>query len=250
MLLKRPLVAIDLETTGTNSKSDRIIQIGIVKIFPDGREKDWETLVNPGIPIPPRVTQITGITDAMMERELPFSVIGPKVFMAIRGCDVCGYNVEFDVNFLRAEFGRLKANLPDDFKMVDGYRIFRMKEGRNLTSAVEFYLNEKLENSHTALADARASFRVIKAQLERYPDLPKTVDELHHLLFEKPPEGYADPDKKLVIVNEKIYLNFGKKHRNKVLSDVPKDYLDWMLRENFNEIIKEIIRRELDGRTG
>lgn len=245
--LTRPLVALDLETTGINPNRDRIVQIGIVKLKPNGETKEWESLVNPGIPIPPHVVETHGITDTMVKDELPFSRLGPMLIKGIEGCDLCGHNVMFDVNFLRTEFKRIGIKWTPGC-IVDSLKIFQIKEPRNLTAAVRYYLDEELENAHTALADARASLRVLQAQLKRYPDLPTRVEDLYELLFVKGDnKDFLDADKKLRWFDGAAVLNFGK-HSGKSLRDAPKDYLQWMMNGSFSPHVKEIIKNALEGK--
>ena len=245
--LKRPIVALDLETTGTNPKYDRVVQIGAVKVYPDGREKEWETFVNPERDIPPEVTKVHGITNEMVTAEgvLPFSAIGPKLELALADCDLCGYNISFDIRFLKSEFARLHRTFQHG-KVVDGFKIFQRKEQRNLKAAVKFFLDEDLDGAHTALVDARASLRVVMAQLERYSDLPRTVEGLNYLFFEKVDEGYLDNAKKLKWRNNKVCLNFGK-HKDTPLDQVPKEYLKWMMSGDFSGQVKKILDQALQG---
>jgi DNA polymerase-3 subunit epsilon len=244
--LFRPLVALDLETTGTNSNIDRIVQIGIVKVKPDGKRTEWETLVNPEIPIPPEVVKVHGITDAMVAGELPFSSIGPMLAKGIQDCDLCGYNIAYDIRFLKAEFKRCHYNWEPN-KVIDSYKIFQTKEKRDLSAAVKFFLGKELEDAHTALADARASLEVFEAQLERYEDLPRTINEIHYLLWEKVEKGYLDNEKKLKWHGSKAVLTFGK-HSGKSLQDLPKDYMTWIVSNNFPEPFKKIINDALQGK--
>jgi len=237
LVLERPLIALDLETTGTNPQRDRIVQIGIVKLHLDGREKEWETLVNPGKHI--LNTENHGITDEMVENELFFEQIGKMMHPAFIGCDICGFNVGFDLNFLKAEYQRIGINW-EHGKVLDSFQIYKKKERRNLTAAVKFYLNEELEGAHNALVDAKASLRVLLAQIEKY-DLPKSVPELFDLLNEAP-KGYLDKDKKIIIIDERPTINFGKKFNGVALENVQKDYLEWMMRNDFSDQVKEIVK--------
>lgn len=244
--LTRPLASIDLETTGF-SKNDRIVQVGVIKLHPDGREKEWETLVNPEIPIPPHTTEVHGITDDMVKDALPWDAVGKMLRQGLDGCDLCGYNIPFDIRILKQEYQRIGSPWSPTGKVVDGLKIFMHKSPRDLKSAVKYFLNREHEGAHTALADARAALEVLQAQLERYDDLPQTVDELHYLFFEKVEPGFLDPTKKLAWRDEHVVLNFGK-HGGKPLGMVPKDYLEWMLEAEFSTKVKEIIRQALGGK--
>lgn len=246
MKLERPLVALDLETTGPNPYRDRVVQIGVVKVFPDGHEKEWETLVNPMCHIPDEVAKIHGITDNMVSEEPPFEVVAQGFQQAVRGADICGYNVMFDIRFLKAEYKRLGRGF-EYGKVVDAFKIYMKHERRTLSAAVEYFLGEKHEGAHTALADAKASLRVLRAQLKRYPGLPQTVDELHDLLWNTVEEGYLDAEKKIFLRNGIPHLNFGKDSvRGLPLKEVPRDYLQWILRNDFSDRVKEAVKEALN----
>jgi DNA polymerase-3 subunit epsilon len=208
-----------------------------VKVHPDGREKEWETLVNPEIPI--LNSKDHGITDEMVKDELPFERIGRMMYPAFKDCDICGFNVKFDLNFMMAEYQRIGLRW-NYGKVIDSLQIYKKKERRNLTAAVKFYLNENHEGAHNALIDARASLRVLRAQLIRY-DLPTSVPELFDLLNEAP-EGYLDKDKKIVLIGGKPALNFGKKFNGILLEKVAKDYLQWIMRSEFSEEVKNVVK--------
>lgn len=239
LTLTRPLIALDLETTGTNPRRDRIVQIGIVKLHPDGREKEWESLVNPTIPIPKEISDIHGITDEMVADELPFKQIGKMVYPTIKDCDICGYNVEFDLRFLKIEFRMIGIDWVPG-KEIDSFKIFQKKERRNLEAAVEFYLNKKHEGAHTALADARASLQILHAQIKMY-DLPVTIPELYELQNEIP-KGYLDKDRKIILLNDQPALNFGKM-KGVLLKNVGNNYLNWILGSDFSDQVKEVVRK-------
>lgn len=248
MKLERPLIAFDLETTGLNFHRDRVVQIGVVKLFSDGHEKEWENLFNPGAPISPEATAIHGIDDTMIRDAPVFGTLAKGIQQAFQGADVCGYNVQFDLRFMKAEYKRLNRSF-EHGKIVDAYKIYQREERRDLNSAVKFYLGEKHEGAHTALSDARASLRVFQAQLKRYPDLPQTVDELHHLFFERVPEGYLDMEKKIALRNGEPCLAFGK-HNGVPLTSVPPDYFRWMLEQNFfSDQVKKIVKETMEGIT-
>lgn len=237
--LRRPIVSLDVETTGLNPKYDRVIQIGIIKIHPDGREKEWSTLVNPGTPIPSEACQIHGITDEMIASELPFAGIGVGLNNALKGCDLCGYNIKFDVDFLIAEFKRISIDFQPGM-LIDSYKIFAKKEPKNLAAAVKFYLNEEISDGHQALPDARAALRILEAQLEKYLDLPRNINGLDQFCFGKSNE-------KFIWKGDRFMINFGK-HKGVLLQDVPRDYLEWMMTGRFTDEVKHIVKEALQGR--
>lgn len=245
LTLTRPIISLDCEMTGVNAKIDRIVQIGLIKVYPDGTRKEWQTLVNPKMPIPVESTKVHGITDEMVENAPTFAALAPTLLAGFKDVDYVGFNVGFDLGFLEEEFKRVNLVFTRG-KVIDGYRIFIKFERRDLTAAVEKYLGEKIEDAHDALADARNALRVVEAQLEFYPELPQTVDELHALFFETVEDGRVDPAGKFVWRNGVAVLGFGK-HAGQPLRDCG-DYLKWMLKGDFSEETKMICREALAGR--
>lgn len=270
--LDRPLVAMDLETTGVHPSHDRIVQIGIVKLRTDGSEKEWSTLVNPGMPIPPEATDAHHITDAMVANAPTFAQVAPGVAKGLEGCDLCGYNLAFDVRFLAAEFRRVP--LPFDekqFRVIDGFKIFTRVSPRNLEVAGEAYAAEYLErlkarvpddraHAHDALYDARLSLRVIEGQLRKHEDLPRTVVDLHRLFFETPAANHVDAEGKLAWRNGQVVLNFGA-HAGTSLREAASrktsvrgakradcGYLRWILNGEFSASVKRHVADALEGR--
>jgi DNA polymerase-3 subunit epsilon len=234
----QPLVILDTETTGSVPKEDRILQLGYIRVAVDGEVEEKELLFNPGQPIPPDSTKIHGITHDDIAGKPAFEDMASDLAVTLEG-DIVGYNVKFDVMMLWYEFKRanVKWNVG---KLLDPCKIFMMFNTRDLTSAVREYLDEDHAGAHSALPDARGAGRVLLAQLKRHDDLPSNVGELHHLLFEKAPEGYADPDRKLRLVDGKIIINFGK-HKGKPLEEVERTYLKWMLDSDFPKTTKAVI---------
>lgn len=246
--LTRPLVCFDVETTGTDPKTDRIVQLGLVKTYPDGRVTEWETLVNPRIAIPPEVTAVHGITDEMVRDAPPFPRVAPMIVAGFRDCDIAGYNVTFDLRFLKEELLRcgapLDAGLLDGY-VVDGYRIFKEKEPHDLTTAVAKYLGTDHQGAHTALADARATLGVIEAQIAHY-GLPETPQELHAAFFDKVKPGHLDPEGKIAWRNGEACLNFGK-YPGMALRKVDHGYLRWIMAGDFSPKVKAIVGDALRG---
>lgn len=247
--LKRPLVVLDVETTGVHPQIDRIVQIGLVKIYPKKDPTEWKTLVNPGMPIPPEATEVHGITDEDVSNAPPFKEIAEVLGSGFRDCDIGGFNaVRFDVFILKEEFRRAGFKNPfEGAKFVDGLRIYHQKEPRNLSAAVEFYLHRKMEGAHDALIDARETANVILAQLEKYPELPDNVEELHKIFFETPAEGYLDPDGKLAWRFGKATINFGKYATVPLENIKDKKYLHWIMDGEFSDSVKRIIHEALKG---
>lgn len=254
--LERSLVAIDLETTGINSKVDRIIQIGVIKISPEGDVKEWQTLVNPLVPIPQEATAVHGITNELVKDAEPFARIAPGLRRGFEDCDFCGYNVTFDLGFLAAEFGRVPNVAPlAKHHIVDAFKVYQRMEPRNLSAAVRHYLAEELAGAHDAMHDVRATLRVLREQLIRHTDLPRTVSGLHDMFF-KPAEGKLDLRDRIIWKNGEACFNFGV-HAGKTLRDMAAtpgkngvDYLRWLTGDKFvaDEYFKMLIRNALMGK--
>ena len=179
--LTRPIVFFDLEATGLNIGRDHIVEISIVKLFPDGSRQSYTRRVNPGMHIPEEATAIHHITDADVADQPLFKDIAPKLAKYIEGCDLGGYNSnKFDIPLLAEEF--LNAGVTEvDLRranFIDVQNIFHKKEQRTLTAAYKFYCNKDLEGAHAASADIQATVEVFEAQLERYDDLPTDVKGL------------------------------------------------------------------------
>lgn len=243
--LDRPIVFFDLETTGTDVANDRIIEISLLKLFPDNREELKTFRVNPGIPIPEEATAIHGITDADVADKPSFSTLAPALLKIFSGSDFCGYNlIKFDFPLLRMEFAR--NNIPFNtlgINLIDPMRIFMKNEPRDLTAAFKFYCNENLEQAHSAEADTIAAKKILLAQIEKYADVPRTVSELSAYSTEGQ-KRYADITGKL-FYNEQneIVFGFGKHKGEKVIDNT--DYCGWVLGADFPEDTKRIIRQLL-----
>lgn len=224
--LKRPLVFFDLETTGVDPQSDRIVEFAAVKLQVGGGDEELTMLVNPGRPIPPVATEIHGIKDEDVADLPKFAHFAPEIYKFIDGCDLAGFNVRrFDVPLLQEELMRCGLSL--DFKslhIVDACDIFHKREPRTLEGAVKFYCGREHEKAHQALADVNATMTVLAAQLKMYADLPGTVEELHAVFHDK---DAVDLGGKLRWLNEKVCINFGK-YKGAPLQSVPPSYLKWM----------------------
>lgn len=246
--LDRPLVVYDTETTGTNARFDRIIEIACLKIHPDGRREQFVTRLNPGIPIPPTSTAIHGITDGDVAGAPRFRDVAPELAAFLDGADLCGYNMTgFDLPVLRAEF--LRAGVPFDIsarRLVDAQRIFFAREPRHLAAAARFYCQADHAGAHGALADAEMTLRVLEGQLVRYADLPRSVAELHET-FCAGLDQDMDPEGRFRLINGEPTVNFGK-NRGRLLRDLSREepgFLRWILKGDFSDPVKEIARRFL-----
>lgn len=246
--LERPLVVFDTETTGTNARADRIVEIACLKIHPDGRREVWARRVNPTIPIPPGATAVHGIRDDQVGDLPPFAAIASELAAFLEGCDLAGYNITgFDLPVLRIEF--LRAGVPFDIsgrRLLDAQRIFFAREPRHLSAAARLYCRVEHEGAHGALADAEMTLRVLEGQLDRYPELPRSVAELHEL-FCAGLDRDMDPEGRFRLVDGEPTVNFGR-NRGKKLSDLRRhepDFLRWIVRGDFSEPVKEIARKYL-----
>ena len=179
--LDRPLAFIDLETTGLSTTQDRIVEMALLRVEPDGTNTERVRRFNPEIPIPAGASAVHGITDADVADEPPFRSRARSLFDLLDPCDLAGFNVRrFDLPMLLAEFQRAGVEFdPRSRRIVDVQQIFHREEPRDLSAATRFYLERELQDAHSALADIRVSAEILGAQLKRYPHLPTTVDELH-----------------------------------------------------------------------
>lgn len=232
--LKRPLAFIDLETTGINLSTDKIIEIAIIKILPDGSSVSKVKRVNPGIPIPKESSDVHGITDEDVKDAPLFKEVANEFRQFLDNCDLAGYNSNrFDIPLLVEEF--LRAGQQFDIsgrKLIDVQRIFHLMEKRNLEAAYQFYCNKDLENAHTAEADARATYEILEAQLSRYDNLVNDMDALSQFTAE---EDFIDLGRRFIRKNGEPFFNFGKykgKSVNAILKEEPQ-YYDWMMKADF-----------------
>jgi DNA polymerase III subunit epsilon len=241
-------VVFDLETTGPNSRSDRIIEIAGVKVSPGGSREVWVRRVNPGIPIPAASSAIHGIRDADVAAMPRFREIAPELARFLEGCDLAGYNITgFDLPVLRLEF--LRAGVTFEIngrRLLDAQRIFFNREPRHLSAAARFYCQTDHEGAHGALADAEMTLRVLAGQFEKYPDLPKTVEELHEQ-FCAGLDRDMDPEGRFRMVNGEPTVNFGR-NRGRTLKEMSRaepGFFRWILKGDFSAPVKEIAQRFL-----
>jgi DNA polymerase III subunit epsilon len=248
LILKRPIVFFDLETTGTDIARDRVVQIAVLKLRPDGGEELKTRLINPGIPIPASATEIHHITNEAVALEPKFRDIAKNLAEFFQGADIAGFNSNrFDIPILVEEFGRCSIVFPNaDAKLVDVQVIYHKKEERTLAAAYRFYCSKNLEGAHDAGADVKATLEVFQKQLERYDDIGSTLEELHAYSNS---DSIVDYGRKLRR-NEKgeIVYAIGKNKGKPVLDD--PGYAEWMLGGDFPESTKNVLRKILAGRTG
>jgi DNA polymerase-3 subunit epsilon len=232
--LVKPLAVIDLECTGMNLSTDRIVEIAIVKILPDGRKMVKRKLINPEIPIPEAISAIHGITDEMVKDAPTFRQVANEIRQFIDNADLAGYNSNrFDIPMLVEEFLRISLEFDcRNRKLIDVQKIFHMMEQRTLTAAYKFYCNGSLENAHSAEADANATWDVLQSQIERYPQLGLTIESILKCIGE---ENTVDFARRMIMENGREIFNFGK-HKGRAVTDVLKvepQYYDWMMKGDF-----------------
>jgi DNA polymerase-3 subunit epsilon len=249
--LTRPIAFIDLETTGVSLSTDRIVEIAIIKILPDGSRQVKRKFLKPGMPIPKESSDIHGITDDMVKDAPTFKQAGNEIKMFIENCDLGGYNSNrFDIPILMEEF--LRAGMDVDLstrRMIDVQHIFYTMEPRTLTAAYKFFCQKDLVDAHSAEADVDATIEVLMAQLQRYTNLGDSVESILQVIGEDRIVDYARRfgfnDK-----GEEVF-NFGK-HKGRTVRDVLKaepQYYDWMMRGDFplhtKQKLTEILNRTL-----
>ena len=248
--LTRPFAVLDLETTGTNLASDRIVEIAIVKIQPDGSRTVKRKLINPDMKIPAGAAAIHGITDEMVKDAPFFKNVANEFKQFIENCDLAGYNSNrFDWPLLVEEF--LRAGLEFDIstrKMIDVQKIFHVMEPRTLGAAYKFYCDKSLENAHSAEVDASATWEILSAQVTKYSQLGNTVDSIIQFLGD---ELIVDFARRFIFENGIEVFNFGK-HKGRPVADVLKQepqYYDWMMKGDFpmhtKQKLTEIFNRTL-----
>lgn len=254
--LTKPIAFFDLETTGTNVGTDRIVEISVLKLLPDNTKESYTKRVNPTIPISEESTSIHGISDADVADAPTFEQIAPELKNFLKGCDLSGYNcLKFDVPLLVEEFLRVGIDFDiTNRRIIDVQNIFHKMEQRTLHAAYQFYCNKDLTDAHSAEADTLATYEVLKAQLEKYEETPFTdkegntsypvkndVEQLHK---------FSHYHKNADLVGQIIYdeqgkemFNFGK-HKGKRVEDIFRknpSYYDWMMNADFPRSTKKLI---------
>ena len=230
LALSRPLVFFDLETTGANPVTDRIVELYAIRVNADGTQDELHHLIHPTIPIPQEAINVHGITNEMVAGKPTFGMLAAEIAAFFRGCDLAGYNIKrFDVPLLLQEFqrcGKYPINF-NDVKMVDVMAIYHSKEKRDLAAAVRFYLQREHKDAHSAKADVQATLAILKKQLLLYDDLEPNTGYLHDYLSAGSTVDGSGRFKRSR--DGEILFNFGK-HAGQPACQHP-DYLEWMIRE-------------------
>ncbi len=243
--LKNPIVFFDLETTGTNIISDRIVEMCYLKVFPNGNEESKTLRINPGMPIPAEASAVHGIYDADVADCPTFKEVARTIANEIEGCDLAGFNSNrFDIPLLAEEF--LRAGVDIDLnrrKFVDVQVIFHKMEQRTLSAAYKFYCNKNLEDAHTATADTKATYEVLMAQLDRYPELKNDIAYL---------SDYSSFNRNVDFAGRMVYddkgvevFNFGKYKGMAVTEVLQRDpgYYSWILNSDFTLNTKAMLTK-------
>ena len=241
--LTRPICFFDLETTGVNITNDRIVEMAVLKILPDGSQEEKLWLINPEMKIPAEAAAVHGITDEKVADAPTFKQLASEISKFIIHCDLAGYNSDrFDIpllaeEMLRAEFDFDMKNL----KTVDVQTIFHKMEQRTLTAALKFYCDEELVDAHSAMADTQATHDVLMAQLERYESLEADVDSLNVFTTRKKSADFAG----FIVFNKEgeECFSFGK-HKGKTVKHILEKepgYFGWLLNADFPMYTKKIL---------
>ncbi|MFC1496943.1 exonuclease domain-containing protein [Verrucomicrobiota bacterium] len=249
--LDKPLAVFDIEATGVTPRADRIVELAIVKLMPNGKRSTHCFRVNPEMPIPAEAMQIHGITDADVASCPTFSEKAKEIFQLLEECDLAGYNIlRFDIPMLTEEF--LRADIKFDItnrRLIDAQRVFHKREPRDLSAALSFYCNEMHIDAHGAESDVLATIRVMEGQFEKYSDLPQDISELAEYCNPKKPD-WVDRTGKLKWKNNEIVLNFSKKKGTPLKELIQNDssFIKWILKSNFPRDMHEIIQNAMNGK--
>ena len=242
--LKQPIVFFDLETTGVNIGTDRIVEISILKVFPNGNKESKTWLVNPEMEIPKNSSDIHGITNEQVVTEPTFKELAPQVSELIAGCDLAGFNSNrFDIPLLAEELMRAGIDFNmDGRKAVDVQVIFHKKEQRTLSAGYQFYCGKELEGAHGAEADTNATYEILLAQLEKYEDIGNTIDALSDFSTHGKRADFAG----FILCNEEDQevFSFGK-YKNRTVEEVFKEnpgYHNWIQNADFPLYTKKVLR--------
>lgn len=249
--LDRPLAVFDVEATGLNPRSDRIVELSVLRLAPDGSREARTWRFNPTIPIPPETTAIHGITDEMASAQPTFAEKAAEIFAFFEGCDLGGFGLsKLDIPLLDEEFARCGLRFsPDARRMFDALRVYHAREPRDLSAAMRFYCGEELVGAHGAEADAAAALRVLEGEFEKYGDLPEDPDAFDAAFNPRDP-SFVDREGRFKRVDGRVCVNFGKK-KGKFLDDVvaaDPSFLRWILNGDFAHDTKKVAADALEER--
>lgn len=249
MILEKEVVVFDLETTGTWVEKDKVIEIGMIKRYPDGTEEEYNKKINPGILIPDAVTELTGISNDDVKDCPFFKEVADEIIAFIDASDLAGFNlIRFDIPMLSKELSESGNSLDMEGRFVyDAQKIYHIHEKRNLTSAYSFFCKKDLKDAHSALADTRATLDILDAQVRHYGKEPR-LDSLKEFDYEKSQE-FFEGDRKFRWWNGDLYITFGKHNGKSVMSIAKEDrgYLEWILNKEFSDKVKSMVRGVMNG---
>ncbi|MCQ2380167.1 MAG: hypothetical protein MJ025_04520 [Victivallaceae bacterium] len=249
--LERPIAFFDIESTGTNPERDRIIEIAVTKIMPDGTSRSAVRRLNPGIPIPPESTEVHGIKDEDVAECPKFEDIAQKLYAFLADCDFGGYNItKFDIPILENEFNR--AGIEADFNdrnALDVFNIYAKLYPHTLEGAYRFFCGKDLIGAHGAAADNNATIEVLLGQLAKHPEMPSNVKDLA-AFGNSINSAYVDKTRKFKWACGEAVINFSK-HQGRTLRDIAENepsFLQWILRGDFSREVKQIARDALQNK--
>lgn len=241
--LAKPLCFFDLETTGTDITKDRIVEISILKIYPNGNKESKTWLVNPTIPIPKGASDVHGITNERVANEPTFKELAKTIHNMIKDSDLAGYNSDrFDIPLLAEEMLRAEVDFDLGNRVtVDIQTIFHKMEQRTLSAAYKFYCGKTLDNAHSAAADTNATYEILKSQLDRYPELDNNIKKLSEFTTRKQAVDFAG----FIALNDKNeeIFTFGK-HKGRKVTDILQEepgYFGWLLNADFPLYTKKVL---------
>lgn len=249
--LDRPLAVFDIESTGVVPQRDRIVEIAVLKITPDGETRNTVRRLNPQMPIPPGATAIHGITDADVADCPVFADIADKLLAYLDGCDLAGYNIQgFDIPLLENEFRRVGLDLnTSSRRIIDAYNLFCKLYPRTLTAAYKFFCGKDLEGAHGAAADTAATYEVLLGQLEKHPELPRDIAQLAQFSDNTDPDA-LDRNRRFKWNGDEVVVNFGK-YSGRTLRDLAGNepgFLRWIVKNDFPDDVKQIASDALIGK--
>ncbi len=258
----KPIIFFDLETTGTNIQTDRIVELTVVKIHPDGKREVKTRRLNPGMHIPQEATAVHHISDEDVKDEPTFRQISKNLFIFFEGCDLGGYNIiKFDIPMLIREFARSGLTFSTEGRrIVDAFNIFCKMQPRNLSAAYRFYCNKEMENAHSAEADTLATVAIYEGQLAMYENwkkgdfpenvehFPQTLDEMHEFCKMQQPDA-VDMNGRFRWRENEVVVAFGRYSGMPLrkLAEESPDFLRWLLKADFPDDVKKIAEDALSG---
>ena len=251
LALDRPLAVFDIESTGLNPRTDRIVELAVLRLEPGGARSSRTWLLNPGMPIPLESVAIHGITDEMVRGAPRFEEKAAEILAFFRDCDLGGFGLsKLDVPILEEEFARCGMFFnAAGRRLVDALRVYHRREPRDLSAAMRFYCGEELEGAHGAAADAAAALRVLEGEFARYPDLPTDPDAFDREINPRDPFN-VDREGRFRWVDREATVNFGKKKGAKLRALAAEDpsFLRWISRSDFPLDVRQLASEALAGR--